>query len=233
MIIYKTTNELNKKMYVGQDTHNNQNYFGSGILIVRAIKKYGKENFKREIIDFAESIGELNEKERYWIKFYNCKFPDGYNLTDGGYGVIGYTFTEKDREKSSLAAKKSWGDPKIREKIIGGLIRALTKEAIENKSKAQKEAQNRPEVKQKASKSHKESWRKPEVREKRIKALSDLEVKKKISSSHKQSWSDPKIREKYIQAKRKKRGPNKKKSKTRSDKGKKRNSYIRRIGINL
>jgi hypothetical protein len=49
MIIYKTTNLINGKMYVGQDSHNNPLYLGSGKVLGLAIEKYGIENFKKEI----------------------------------------------------------------------------------------------------------------------------------------------------------------------------------------
>ena len=47
MIIYKTTNLVNKKIYIGQDSKNNPEYLGSGAIVKKAIKKYGKENFKK------------------------------------------------------------------------------------------------------------------------------------------------------------------------------------------
>lgn len=47
MVIYKTTNLINGKIYIGQDSKDRPNYYGSGKLIHRAIKKYGKENFKK------------------------------------------------------------------------------------------------------------------------------------------------------------------------------------------
>ena len=46
MIIYKTTNLVNGKIYIGKDSKNNPNYLGSGNLLKKALIKYGKENFK-------------------------------------------------------------------------------------------------------------------------------------------------------------------------------------------
>ena len=87
MIIYKTINKINQKFYIGQDRYNNPLYIGSGLLLERAIKKYGKENFKKEIIEYCSSINELNEREIFWIKELNSTNPDiGYNIASGGVG---------------------------------------------------------------------------------------------------------------------------------------------------
>jgi hypothetical protein len=63
MIIYKTTNLINGKIYIGKDSKNNSKYLGSGLLLKRAILKYGKENFKKEILEECSSIEELNQRE--------------------------------------------------------------------------------------------------------------------------------------------------------------------------
>lgn len=105
MIIYKTTNLINNKIYIGKTTTEDPNYYGSGIVIKQALEKYGKENFKREIIDQADSPDELNEKEIYWIKFYDsCNRDIGYNRSHGGDGFIG--ITEETIEK--IQKSRSW-----------------------------------------------------------------------------------------------------------------------------
>lgn len=84
MYIYKTTNLLNSKVYIGKSMKTfNENYLGSGILLQKAIKKYGRENFSVEMIDYAEDMNELNQKEKYWIKEYN---GNSYNIAEGGTG---------------------------------------------------------------------------------------------------------------------------------------------------
>lgn len=50
MIIYKTTSLINGKSYVGQDSKNRSEYLGSGLLLNKVIKKYGRENFEKETI---------------------------------------------------------------------------------------------------------------------------------------------------------------------------------------
>lgn len=82
MIIYKTTNLIDGKFYIGLDSKNDPYYLGGGIKILRAIKKYGRENFKKEILEECQSIGELPEKEIFWIS----KLNPPYNISNGGYG---------------------------------------------------------------------------------------------------------------------------------------------------
>jgi group I intron endonuclease len=84
MIIYKTTNLVNGKIYVGQDKNNNPYYYGSGKLLKAAVKKYGQKNFKKEILEECYTLQELNEKEIYWIKTLNSVDKTiGYNISDG------------------------------------------------------------------------------------------------------------------------------------------------------
>ena len=87
MEIYKITNLINSKIYIGKDTTSDPNYYGSGILIRKSIQKYGIENFLKEVIDTAENNLELSEKEKYWISFYDSTNREiGYNISKGGDG---------------------------------------------------------------------------------------------------------------------------------------------------
>lgn len=112
MIIYKTTNLINNKIYIGQSRKNNTNYYGSGKLIKNAIKKYGKDNFIKEILTECLTLDDLNEKEIYWIDFYNSTNLDiGYNIEKGGSSVDvikykkTYVFTDEHRNNISLGNK--------------------------------------------------------------------------------------------------------------------------------
>jgi len=83
--IYKTTNLINNKTYVGQHKSNKLElsvYKGSGIILLEAFKKYGFDNFICELIESCESKEVLNEREKYWI---NELKPD-YNVSEGGNG---------------------------------------------------------------------------------------------------------------------------------------------------
>jgi hypothetical protein len=87
MQIYKITNLINDKIYIGKDTTDNKNYFGSGLLIKRAIKKFGIENFKKEILEECDSNQELCEREKFWIKKLDSNnLKNGYNISEGGDG---------------------------------------------------------------------------------------------------------------------------------------------------
>ena len=70
-----------------------------------AIRKYGWNNIAWDIIDNAETIEELNEKEVYWIKYYNTyiglKNANGYNMTEGGGGTLGYHHSEESKKLMS------------------------------------------------------------------------------------------------------------------------------------
>jgi len=85
MIIYKITNLINDKIYVGQDIKDNPKYFGSGTSIKLAIKKYGKENFKKETLEICSDEKHMDEREIHWIKELNStNWKIGYNICEGG-----------------------------------------------------------------------------------------------------------------------------------------------------
>lgn len=118
MVIYKTTNLLNGKIYIGQDSANRKFYMGSGNAISNALKKYGKENFKKEILCHCTSKQELDEKEIFYIKLYNSTNRKiGYNISEGGKGALGVKLTEKRKQIISNANKGKIMSPETRKKI--------------------------------------------------------------------------------------------------------------------
>lgn len=87
--IYKITNKENKKCYIGQSNDCERRFKehqtkgkSSRIPVDIAIQKYGKDAFTYEIIEKCP-IEELNQKEQYWIKYYNS-IKGGYNCSEGG-----------------------------------------------------------------------------------------------------------------------------------------------------
>lgn len=108
MVIYKITNLIDGKVYIGQTTqtidarireHKKRIKSGRDCPLYSAIRVFGWEAFSIEVIDKAATRTELNEKEVYWIAKYNCVTPLGYNLTKGGSGTLGYRHTDKDKSK--------------------------------------------------------------------------------------------------------------------------------------
>jgi len=98
--IYKTTNKINNKSYIGCHITVNpdDNYLGSGVLIKKAIQKYSKENFNKEVLYVAESIEKMFEKEIELIK----ELQPEYNLHEGGWGgFTNYNLYKKDYTISS------------------------------------------------------------------------------------------------------------------------------------
>lgn len=109
MQIYKITNLINNKIYIGKDTTSDPNYFGSGLLINRAFEKYGKENFIKEVIDVVNDYDELSIKEIYWISYYKSTDKKiGYNIAPGGEGgdtLSNHPDLDLIREKISNGSK--------------------------------------------------------------------------------------------------------------------------------
>jgi len=114
-IIYKATNKINGKIYIGRTIKSlaerirghiskSLNNSSGNIYFHNAIKKYGPENFEWKVIAKYNSLEELNKAEIKMIEKYNT-FEKGYNLTVGGEGTVGYKFTEETRKKMSEAQK--------------------------------------------------------------------------------------------------------------------------------
>ena len=116
-IIYKTTNKINNKFYIGKHITNdlNDGYLGSGKLLRRAIQKHGRQNFVREILHIFDNEDDMNNKEKELV----IVSENSYNLCEGGQGGFGYINrnglagnikyyhqTEKDRERSRFQLEK-------------------------------------------------------------------------------------------------------------------------------
>ena len=100
--IYQTTNNINGKIYIGkhQTEKVNDGYFGSGVKLQEAIKKYGKENFTKEILFVFDTEQEMNAKEQEIINEDFVKRRDTYNIGVGGEG--GPHFKGKKHTKETI-----------------------------------------------------------------------------------------------------------------------------------
>lgn len=159
--IYKTTNLINNKIYIGKKVSKKYlgtAYLGSGKLIKRAIEKYGKENFQVEQLNTANTKEKLNELEKFYISYYNSTNREiGYNISiggDGGDTVSNLTDEEKTirNNKISKANKgkivvnngqinKNINPEDLDIYLENGFVLGVTAEAHENIANA---SRNRP-----------------------------------------------------------------------------------------
>lgn len=88
--IYITKNLIDNKQYIGKHVSSvfePEKYMGSGKYLEYAIAKYGKENFSQSLIEECGDEFTLNEREKYWISYYNAVESDMfYNIGEGGDG---------------------------------------------------------------------------------------------------------------------------------------------------
>lgn len=171
--IYITTNLINGKRYLGQKKFDRKwkEYLGSGKIFKNAVKKYGKDNFKRNIVYICSSAEELNKIEYDLSLFFNVvESPDWYNMVFGGGTTSGIKVTEDVRKKLSAARKKNTIEHP---------------EYDEHHSKQMKKFyQNNPNSRVEVSERSKLLW-------------NDLDYRNKIQKSIKAYWSDDSVREKH------------------------------------
>jgi len=118
--VYKTKNKLNGKYYYGMhSTHKlDDGYLGSGKQLRYAIRKYGRENFELEIIEYFPNRELLIEGEKKIITEEIVKDKNSYNISYGGLGGIqNEKHKKKMREGASKYLKEKWKDSEYRDKI--------------------------------------------------------------------------------------------------------------------
>ena len=164
--------------YIGKRSCNceieKDNYWGSGLLLKKAINKYGKERMTKKIICEYTTEEEAYEKEKYFISIFNaCCDSCFYNLTEGGEGSLGYKFTEEQIKRNTEGLKKYHSTHPINEAQRKGLKKG------HGHNRGQKASE---ETRHKLSEAH----RGVPLSEKHIQSKKDAmtpEVRKKISDS--------------------------------------------------
>lgn len=117
MIVYRITNKINGKSYVGQTVRSLEKRWKEHcqrsnvktMAISNALHKYGAENFYIEILEECPSLEEMNKKEEYYIKSLNTLSPEGYNLKTGGDSK---KWSEESKKKLSNSKKGKPGLPR-------------------------------------------------------------------------------------------------------------------------
>lgn len=117
---YKITNKLNGNYYFGRRKSKidpvKDPYFGSGLGLKQAIKKYGKENFQKEVLCIYETFDALVEAEQTLITIEVVRDPSCYNQSLGGPG--GVMVSDEIKQKVSSSLKKSWKNNPGRSKQV-------------------------------------------------------------------------------------------------------------------
>ena len=109
--LYETTNSVNGKVYRGKHSTVNltDGYLGSGVAFSSAVKKYGREVFTRQIVEWFPDEISLNLAEHEWITPEFVKLKTNYNLVPGGQGGAApfSLMTSEARSKRAQAAAKT------------------------------------------------------------------------------------------------------------------------------
>ena len=118
--VYLTTNLINGKLYIGKKVASKfiDSYKGSGTLLKLDFQKYGKENFKTEIIEQCDDKDTLTTREQFWIRFYDAVNDPNYNnLTDGKVGVGYGKCTSEIKSKISKGNSGKIRSQEIKDKL--------------------------------------------------------------------------------------------------------------------
>jgi len=147
--VYKITNLINGKKYIGKHSTCNikDGYLGSGIVLKRAIGKYGKENFKKEILFESGDEAQVYRMEKIYVTPEIVNNPMYYNIMVGGNGAssgknntfYGKHHTEETKTKIGESSKNRTILEKTKQKISNTLKgRIFSKETKKLMSKAKK-----------------------------------------------------------------------------------------------
>jgi len=122
--IYKTINNRNNRIYIGKRKGNfDSDYYGSGIILQRALNKHGKDSFRLEVVVYANNKVELNSLEKQYIAEYRKRFNKNrlYNISDGGDGGNTGNYADINGKNNGMYGRKHSEETKqkIRIKRLG------------------------------------------------------------------------------------------------------------------
>lgn len=144
--VYKTTNLINQKFYIGfhQTTDPNDDYLGSGRLVADAIKKYGKKNFKKEVLFIFDNEADMIKKEIELVTEDLVHDSNCYNLTEGGCG--GNHIKHMSKEKYEERSSKISASIKLYHKTVPDTKKNIHKKNISKSKKKAKSTQKNIEA---------------------------------------------------------------------------------------
>ena len=122
-VIYRIYHKESMKSYIGKSVsperriYDHLNGHSGSPALLNAIKKYDKGAFCVEILESDVPESWLSKMEILYIRFFNTKAPNGYNLTNGGEGASGAQVSLKTRQKLSEIRKGRKCTPETRQKI--------------------------------------------------------------------------------------------------------------------
>ena len=209
-LIYKHTNKINGKIYIGQTTQDPERRWQNGISayqhnehFINSIKKYGWESFEHEILLDNLTKEEMEYWEDYYIEYYDTRNPDkGYNINKGGQSSPftelwkNQDFRDKISKQQSELMKERLKDPKERERL-----RQISLDNWKN------HPERRQEYSEKMTQWLNVKWQDSEYREARSEDMKNLwqsEHRDKLIENAKnnavKNWSNPDYRKKICKA---------------------------------
>ena len=140
-ILYETTNKINGRKYIGVHNREDDDYLGSGNLLVKAVKRYGRKNFSRVILEKFETAEEAYQREGEVVTQEICDSTLYYNITLGGNQPPNHTGFKRNSPKYAEANRRRWADEEYRRRASESMSRShsrkvpITIEGVEYESK--------------------------------------------------------------------------------------------------
>lgn len=210
--IYKTTNLLNNKIYIGQkhsSTFLGNNYLGSGKILKQAIAKDGADNFIVELLEEVNTQDELDEREIFWIKYYRSTDRHiGYNICEGGKvnrtmvgennPFYGKHHSDKTKQKMSISQQHRTDDRSHSEKSKQKLSQKMKGRKITWKNKLSANAKVNPNYGMRGKQCSEQA--KEKLSKKAVQRWSNDKERKLQSDRTKIAWQNETYRESHCKA---------------------------------